>query len=77
MFVEACGLTDLYFIPLFFHLDNMLKCFNKLYLQGLEMNVEKCSASPHERKGLGIYFKQNSLQSHSFPPVSLLHSHSH
>lgn len=79
MLVEACGLIDLYFIPLFFHLDHMLKCFNKLYLHGLEMNVAKCSVSPHERKGLSIYFKQNSFrfQSHSFPQISLSHSHSH
>lgn len=61
--VEACKLIDLYFIPLlcfvfvFFYLDHRLKCINKLYLYGLEINVEKHSASPHEWEEVGIYFK--------------------
>lgn len=41
----------------FFYLDHRLKCINKLYLYGLEINVEKHSASPHEWEEVGIYFK--------------------
>lgn len=39
----------------FFHLDHRLECINKLY--GLEINVAKLSASPHEWEEVGIYIK--------------------